>query len=330
MDIRQRIDAVTKISEMRIKMGGIQPPPKSVKIELVGRCNFHCKYCAVTMRRTQPKDDMDIFLFKKITDDMRISGVEEIGLFYLGESLLNPVLLIQAVGWVKRDMGFPYCFLTSNGSKADDYILSGIMSEGLDSLKWSVNFADEKQFCDLTSASPKIFAKTLENIKLAYQIRQEGGYKTMLSASSILYDDAQSPRMTEFLKENILPYVDCHYWLPLYQMSMYSEKIKKEIGYTPTAGNCGRLDETTLEPTRMPLPCWCAFTEGHVRYDGGLSACGFGCDEKFDMGVLDGTNFMRQWNSPKFQNLRTAQLKTLTNGQGALVGTPCEVCVAYE
>ncbi len=40
MDITQRIDAVTKIEDIRIQMGGIQPPPKSVKIELTARCRL--------------------------------------------------------------------------------------------------------------------------------------------------------------------------------------------------------------------------------------------------------------------------------------------------
>ena len=48
------------------------------------------------------------------------------------------------------------------------------------------------------------------------------------------------------------------------------------------------------------------------------------------MGLLDGTNFMRQWNSPKFQALRKAQLQTLDVGQDALKNTPCRVCVAHE
>jgi hypothetical protein len=152
----------------------------------------------------------------------------------------------------------------------------------------------------------------------------------MLSASSIMYGDDQKSRMDEFLNKEIIPYVDKHYWLPLYQMSMYKKHIEDIMGYVPTAGNMGRLDEKTMLPTRKSLPCWSAFTEGHVRADGGLSACCFGADNRFDMGILDGTNFMKMWNSEKFQRLREAQIRTLTEGQDALKGTPCSVCVAYE
>jgi len=328
MDITKKIDAVTEISETRLRMGGIQLPPKSVKIELSPRCNLRCKYCAVSMRKTQPTKDIDMGFFQKITEDIRLCGVEEIGLFYLGEPFMNPQLLKFATWWTKQYLKFPYVFLTSNATLAKKEIVEELMKYGLDSLKWSVNFADEEQFMKFTGSNAKFFNEAIKNIHDAWEIRKN--YKTTLSASSILYGEDQKPRIKEFLNKEIIPYVDRHYWLPLYQMSMYKDHVKNLIGYVPTAGNMGRLDDKTLQPTRKPLPCWSAFTEGHVRVDGGLSACCFGADNRFDMGVLDGNNFMRMWNSSKFQALREAQIKTLTEGQEALKGTPCEVCVAYE
>lgn len=326
--ITERIDAVTKIGDIRMRMNGCQSPPKSVKIELTSRCNLRCKFCAVQTRKTKASD-MDFRLFQKITEDMRISGVEEIGLFYLGESFMNPELLIEAVKWCKS-LGFPYLFLTSNATLARSIDVMKIMEAGLDSLKWSVNCYDAEQFKQITGRGPDTFEQAFVNIKRAFDGRNMNGHNTALYASSILYEGEQKEKMQTLLDARVIPFVDQHYWLPLYQMSMYKEKMKEDLGYIPTAGNCGRIDETTMLPTRHPIPCWCAITEGHVRYDGGLSACGFGADDKFDMGLLDGTNFMRQWNSPKFISLREAQFKTLTEGQDALKGTPCEVCVAYD
>lgn len=329
-DITKRIDAVTKISDLRIECRGIQPAPKSVKVELTARCNLRCKYCAVRTRKKQPTKDMDFYFFQKITEDMRISGVEEIGVFYLGESFMNPELLYKAVKWCKQDLGFPYVFLTSNAVMAGAEWVRMLMEVGLDSLKWSVNGADAKQFSDITGGKEELFWQALKNIKEAWLARNAINAKTTLSASSILYEGEQKHRMQQMISEFVWPYVDKHYWLPLYQMSMYKEKVKKETGFTPTAGNMGRIDEETMLPNRKSLPCWSAFTEGHVRVTGELSACCFGADERFDMGLLDGTNFMRQWNSIKFQDIRNAQLKTLTEGQDALKSTVCEVCVGYK
>lgn len=328
-DITQRIDAVSKISDIRISMGGIQPPPKSVKIELTARCNLRCKFCAVQTRNKQPKDDMDFEFFKKIAQDMRISGVEEIGLFYLGEPFMNVDLLVNAIKFCKNT-GFPYTFITSNGAAATPYNIGRAMAAGIDSIKWSINSGTAKQFNDITGKGERFFDVIQDHIKDAWQIREHRDFKTILSASSILYEGNQKEIMQEFLDNEIIPFVDKHYWLPLYQMSMYKEKLQEELGYTPTAGNMGRIDENTMQPNRRPLPCWSAFTEGHVRVDGGLSACCFGADANFDMGHLDGSNFMGQWNSKKFQELREAQLKTLTIGQEALEGTVCKVCVVHK
>jgi uncharacterized Fe-S cluster-containing radical SAM superfamily protein len=309
-------------------MKGIQPAPKSVKIELTSRCNLKCKFCAVRTRKDKATD-MDFWLFQKITEDMRMSGVEEIGLFYLGESFMNPELLIKSIKWCK-DLGFPYLFLTSNATIAKSMDIMKVMEVGLDSLKWSINCYDAEQFHKITGGSDSTFEQAFINIKRAFDGRNMNNHNTALYASSILYEGEQKEKMQKLLDEKVIPFVDQHYWLPLYQMSMYRKKMKQDLGYVPTAGNMGRLDNKTLEPLRNSLPCWTAFTEGHVRVDGGLSACCFGADDRFDMGLLDGTNFMRQWNSPKFVALREAQLKTLTEGQDALKNTPCEVCVAYE
>jgi len=328
-DITQKIDAVTKIGDLRIQMGGVQPSPKSVKIELTARCNLRCKYCAVRTRKKQPTKDMDFWLFQRITEDMRVSGVEEIGLFYLGEPFMAKDLLVKCCEWVKKELEFPYVFLTSNAVNADSQTVAKLINAGLDSLKWSVNGASYEQWHEITGGTETMFAQALANIKNAHEVRKYNDNSIMISASSILYEGDQKKKMKEFLNNSIRPYVDKHYWLPLYQMSMYKNKLEKELGFTPTAGNMGRIDEETMKPNRLPLPCWSVFTEGHVRVDGGLSACCFGADERFDMGLLDGTNFMRQWNSPKFQIIREAQLDVKTKGQDALKGTICEVCVAY-
>jgi radical SAM protein with 4Fe4S-binding SPASM domain len=71
------------------------------------------------------------------------------------------------------------------------------------------------------------------------------------------------------------------------------------------------------------LPCWALFTEGHITYDGKLSACCFDHDGRFHMGDLNREGFMQSWNSERFQWLRQANLAKDVRG------TPCENCVAY-
>jgi radical SAM protein with 4Fe4S-binding SPASM domain len=315
--ITERIDAITAIpADRRI---AVLAAPKSVKIEISPRCNYRCGFCALRTREVQPRWDMNFALFKRITREMREAGVEEIGVFYLGESFMNPGLLADCVAYLKQQIGMPYVFLTSNASMAFPEAVEACMQAGLDSLKWSVNAADREQFEQIMAVSGKLFGRALENIEAAWNLRREKRYETGLYASSIRYDGEQQRKMEKLLAEKVIPYVDRHYWLPLYSMGAFATKREKELGYLPTAGNQGRLGAL-----REPLPCWSAFTEGHVTADGKLSACCFDATSNWSMGDLTKQPFMEAWNSPEFVNLRAAHLRKDVRG------TLCEECVAYH
>jgi len=315
--ITDRIDATTRIPTPYLKAA--PPAPRSVKIEVSPRCNYRCGFCALRTREVQPKWDMDLGLFKRITREMRDAGVEEIGVFYLGESFMNPRLLVDCITWLKRDIGMPYVFLTSNASMSFPEAVEECMKAGLDSLKWSVNAADEAQFEKIMGVAPRLFRRALDNIKAAWEVRKRGGYRTGLYASSIRYDGEQQQKMERLLAERVVPYVDQHYWLPLYSMGAFATRREAELGFRPTAGNQGRVGAL-----RDPLPCWSAFTEGHVTAEGRLSACCFDATANWTMGDLNRQPFMEAWNSEQFVKLREAHLRK------DVTGTVCEKCVAYQ
>ena len=315
--ITERIDAITKIAPEYLQT--VLAAPKSVKIELSPRCNYRCGFCALRTRKIQPKKDMDFSFFKRVTREMREAGVEEIGCFYLGESFMNPRLLSDAIVYLKQELEYPYVFLTSNASLATPDKVRDCMKAGLDSLKWSVNASDDEQFNRVMQVKPKLYSKALENIAAAWEVRKRDGFRTGLYASSIRYDGEQHEKMESLLDNQVRPYVDQHYWLPLYSMGSMAEQRERELGYRPTAGNQGRLDAL-----RDPLPCWSVFMEGHLTAKGDLSACCFDADDRWSMGNLYDISFMEAWNSTRFKELRAAHL-----GKN-VAGTVCESCVAYN
>jgi hypothetical protein len=166
--------------------------------------------------------------------------------------------------------------------------------------------------------SGKLFERALGNVQAAWEMRKLGGYQTGLYASSIKYDGEQQVKMEALLNERVRPYVDQHYWLPLYSMGAFATEREHDLGYRPTAGNQGRIGAL-----REPLPCWSAFTEGHVTAEGRLSACCFDATANWTMGDLNKVSFMDAWNSAAFVNLRAAHLKKDVRG------TVCENCIAY-
>ena len=190
---------------------------------------------------------------------------------------------------------------------------------GLDSLKFSFNFCDAEQFSDVTGVKRSAYPSIVEHIKQAREVRDrvasQTGHRCGLYASSILYDGEQQQRMSRAVDE-IAPFVDEHYWLPLYGQAGLTSGAR---GTRPTAGNQGRVGAL-----RKPLPCWSLFTEGHVTFDGRLSACCFDHDGRFDMGDLNTTPFVQAWHSEKYRVLRRANLRE------DVTGTVCEKCIAYE
>jgi MoaA/NifB/PqqE/SkfB family radical SAM enzyme len=291
------------------------PPPRSVKIELTSQCNYRCGFCAHRLRMKK-RGEMTWPLFTQLVGEMADAGVEELGLFFIGESFMCE-WLPEAVAYAKG-RGMKYAFLTTNGSLATPERVRACMDAGLDSLKFSMNNADEEQFREIAQVKGKLFRDSIANLKAARRIRDEGGYSCGLYASSIRYDGDQQARMQSLVDE-ILPYVDEHYWLPLYSMGSLAKEREEELGYRPTAGNQGRLGAL-----REPLPCWSLFTEGHITYDGKLSACCFDAGDRWVMADLTKTSFADGWNSELFTKLREAHLKRDVSG------TICEDCVAYK
>jgi hypothetical protein len=314
MSITARIDRVTAIPP---DMRQARPPaPRAVKVELTGHCNYRCGFCALRLREHQPVHDMTWPLFQKIAAELRAAGVEELGLFYLGESFTNRALLVNAIVEAKR-LGFPYVFLTTNGSLATPAAVEACMAAGLDSLKFSIN-ATPDQFADVMGVPEKWLWQALEHLAAARGIRDAGRYGCRIYASSIQFDGAQQDAMEAFLAAHVRPFVDEHYWLPLYSMGAFAAEREAELGYKPIAGNQGRIGAL-----RQPLPCWSAFTEAHVTHDGKLSACCFDATGSWTMGDLSTQTFADAWHSEAFATLRAAHLA------GNVTGTVCERCLAY-
>jgi len=312
--ITARVDRLASLaSEYR---NPVPPAPKSVKIELTGRCDFQCFFCA-SHTRPREKSDMPWDVYTRRVRELRELGVEQLGMFYLGESFLCD-WLSDAIRYAKRECGYPYVFLTTNGRLATAARVRECMLAGLDSLKFAVNCCGPGQLSAVARVEPGEFHVIVRNIRDARRVRDEieraTGHRCGLYASSLLYDEAQRSRMNPVLLD-ILPCVDEHYWLPLY-------------GYPGTAATATASRQAPESPDRAeiklkPLPCWPLFKEGHITWDGRLSACCLDHAARFHMGNLGQAPFLEAWHSPAFQQLRAAHLRQDVRG------TACEKCIAY-
>jgi radical SAM protein with 4Fe4S-binding SPASM domain len=257
---------------------------------------------------------MSLVLFVRLARKLREAGIDQLGLFHIGEPMLCE-WLPQAIDYAKRECGYPYVFLTTNGLKATPARVRECMLAGLDSLKFSLNFSGRTQLQALAGGLTEDLDVLVGNVQEARRIRDElaatTGRRCALYGSSLLYDERQRERMRKLL-ERLLPSLDEHYWLPLY-------------------GHCGlpraRCDTPAgidAAPPRKPVPCWSLFTQAHVTVDGKLSACALDASPRFHMGDLTTTPLRDAWESARFQALRSAHLRDDVRG------TVCEDCIGYE
>jgi MoaA/NifB/PqqE/SkfB family radical SAM enzyme len=312
--ITARIDRVSTLApDLRIPA---PPAPGSVKIELTSRCDLGCFFCA---SRTRPrrKADMSRRLYARLCRELRELGVDQLGLFYIGESMLCD-WLPEAIRFAKQECGFPYVFLTTNGRLASADRLRECMLAGLDSLKFSFNACAPEHFREITGSKAHEYRSIVDNIKDARWIRDyvevSTGHRCALYASSLLYDGAQRACMQQAVAE-ILPHIDEHYWLPLYGRRQ-PRLAAGHARFASTTESKGVL--------RKSVPCWPLFTAAHITSDGRLSACCLDHHRRFTMGDLTQTSFMQAWHSPAFRALRDAHLSD------RLAGTACEHCISYE
>jgi len=259
-------------------------------MELTARCDLQCLHCAGAMHERR-RGDMDYAFFLRTAAMLRSLGVRELGLSYLGEPFLCR-WLPEAIHHAKRELGFPFVFLTTNGRTATPERVRDCIDAGLDSLEFEYNFSGPDQFHYVTGAREQDYWKVDVNLIAARIVRDEvrlrTGHRCRLSASSARLDEEQPERMKSTLKR-IRGSVDAHQWKTL---------------------------------PRADAPCPALFEQAHITFDARLSACPFDHDARFEMGDLNNETFLEAWNGARFGALRAAHLA------GERRGTPCEGCSA--
>lgn len=307
---------MNKIVERISKTSNIQPEllsekpgfPRKAKIEVTTRCDLNCFFCSNTYKDVKKGDIDREFLFR-ILKELKELGVEEVGLFWLGESLLVKEL-DEYVAFAKK-IGIEYVFITTNGRLATPERIKALFDSGLDSIKFSINAGSRVEYRNVCGVDA--FDQVISNVRSAYTYR--GRRKKPAIYASTVFDPH---RHNDYDSVNALigSYVDEHYPLRLYgKYTFAGDNDKSPDAYTESA------EGRTLASM---LPCWSLFTEPHISYDGYLSACYCDHDRGYYMGNLNEVSLTEAWHSEEFVRLRRCHLKRDVSR------TVCERCIAYK
>ena len=256
MTIKERVDRISDKSDISIDM-----LPTTCKIEICGMCSFDCEFCyhRVMKANGERQSLMSYDNFIKVLNEIdTLKSIKEIGLFYMGESGMHP--LLDVFYKELKNRGY-FTYLTANGSYTKNIIKA---LPYIDSLKISWNYKNEDDYYKKTNSNIP-YETIIANITLLYneckRLNKEFTISTILDTTKDDYKD--------ILKT--LPY-DEHYWLPLQSQNGTINGV---------GGVVGQYDNQAF-----PLPCWSLFKGLYIDVDLNIRCCCYGHYKEHIIGSL--------------------------------------------
>jgi MoaA/NifB/PqqE/SkfB family radical SAM enzyme len=175
--VEKRVNEISRMDETITE----NTLPVAAKIEICGKCTLDCKFCFNHIMKTigERQKIMDFHDFLVVLNFLKtIPTMREVGLFYMGESSLNPDM--PRYYKLLKESGY-FTFLTTNGT-----ILRTVVDSipYIDSLKVSWNYKDVKDFKRKTGHNERTYNTIIENIKAFRDVCLSTGKK--LAVSTVL------------------------------------------------------------------------------------------------------------------------------------------------
>lgn len=306
--ISERIKEIANVKDVTVDY-----KPTTLKIEACGRCTLSCKYCIVADNRLNcvrqhvlsVKEFRNIMSFVESHKD--IFDIKEVGLFYMGESGMNPKLDVMYKDLKDHEY---FTYLTTNAT----YITNIIRAiPYIDSLKVSWNYKNLKDFMNKTMSSAMLYEAIIKNIKVLSEECKK--YNTQYTFSTILDNDKpENVVKGEYydILNKLHPYFDEHYWLPLQSQGGFYHKDEAKPGVLGTT-----------ECSKDPKVCWSLFKGLYIDCDMNVRTCCFGYhDDQILMNKTDIVkNRIPKKAIAKMKRIRQAQL----NGE---IPEECKHCLS--
>jgi hypothetical protein len=256
--IVDRIIQISKNTDLTLDI-----KPTTVKIELTGRCTLDCTFCNHhTMKEDNIRQEMmsEHNFYIILNNLMSVSSIQEVGLFYMGESALHHRLHLF-YRELKNNGYFTY--MTTNASIIDNTLKA---LPYIDSLKVSWNYKNVDDFVKKTRSTSRVYQNIIQNIFILQEECKK--LNKVLTISTIM--DSSKEEYNEALKK--FEEID-HYWLPL-----QTQCGNNEIG---VGGVSGELDHMVKS-----IPCWSLFKGIYIDVDLNVRMCCYGHQDDHIIGSL--------------------------------------------
>jgi sulfatase maturation enzyme AslB (radical SAM superfamily) len=268
------------------------PFPNAMMLESTNACNLKCWFCYDKQHRNNTFLDME--LAYKILTDAYAGGTREVCFNLKGEPLLHP-RIVDLVGKAKQ-LGYTYIYNTTNGVLATKALVTRLVENGLNSLKFSINACNAEEYKKVHGADK--FDVVMQNLRDAIQLRDQskasggGFYRVMVT---YVYEGEIRDDMQKFENE-LEPFLDDF---------LFVEAINTN--------------------KRKDLDCKIPFCRLYVTAEGFLSLCLSDDFDKLLVADLHKMSILDAWNCELAREYRRKIL-----AHKGLEGTLCGYCMGLS
>jgi radical SAM protein with 4Fe4S-binding SPASM domain len=265
--------------------------PNNLMIEVTNACNLSCKMCYhKNMKRKI--GFMTENLFTKVIDQAVALGIENVGLYTVGEAFLHPKIFDFIK--IAKQKGVKYVYVTTNGNVLNEEEVKKIIDSGLDSIKFSIDAASKEIYEEVkTGAKWKKLMGVLMALK---KIRNKRKSSLRVFGSFVITDKSfkdlfKYKKVFNGLVDETLFVFIGNQGGQVEVNSLLPREIKKE------------MDNLILSKKDWQ-PCSLLWKRFVVNYDGKLTICCVDFDAKMVYGDINESTLKECWNNEKMQRFR--------------------------
>ena len=153
---------------VRFKALELPPFPKEIFLDLTSLCNHACVFCANP--RIKNKKTMNHEMAVRVIKEAYECGSRELGMYATGDSFMVKNLH-EYVEYAKKQVGYDYLFITTNGGLASPDRVKPVLDAGLDSIKFSISAGKRETFKEIQGKDD--FDKVIFDLKWVSNYRKE-------------------------------------------------------------------------------------------------------------------------------------------------------------
>jgi MoaA/NifB/PqqE/SkfB family radical SAM enzyme len=265
--------------------------PKEIFIDLTSFCNHACVFCANP--KLTHKSTMTSALVYRVLVDAFHCGVRDIGLYATGESFLVKNLA-KYVAFAKREVGYEYIFLTTNGALATAERVQPVLEAGLDSIKFSISAGTRESYRKIQGRDD--FDLVLRNLKWIWEYRQSVGGDFRIYVTMVY--TAETFGEVQKLKTLVEPFID--EWDP--------HPLNNQCGNMPENNELGEITSENPRGRGRRRVCFQPFKGFTITADGLVSACVLDYSQDLIVGDVKNDSLTAIWESEIYRAFRRRHL----------------------